>query len=149
MNQVQAFKIYISYTIHTHLSNPLPRMLTINASCALAARMLDSMSCLLSFFDSGGETSDLKHLVCFTIKLANMVPIRRIPTAAHPCTVPTLLISAPCAAILCGAVMLLGEFIKILVIYNLLLARPCCQAAFLQTKALPWCYAQEGTQCKD
>lgn len=116
MNQVQAFRICISYTIHPHLSNPLTRMLTINASCALAAKMLDSASSLLSFFDSGAETSNLKHLVYFTIKLRNMVPIRRIPTAAHPCTVPTLLSYAPCAAILGGVVMLLGEFIKILVI---------------------------------
>lgn len=72
--------------------------------------MLDYMSSLLSFFDSGGETSDLKHLACFTIKLRNMVPIRRAPTAAHPRTVPTLLVSAPCAAILCGAVTLLREY---------------------------------------
>lgn len=97
--------------IYTHLSIPLTRILTINASCILVAETLGSIKSLLSFFDTGGGTSDLKHLFnFFLVKLSNMVQIRKTPTAAHPFTFPTLHLSAPYAALICGAVFLLKEY---------------------------------------
>ena len=85
-------------------------MLTINASYILVAKTLDSINSLLSFFDTGGGTSDLKHLFSFIAKLSNTVQIRKTPTAAHPFTFPTLHLSAPYAAFICGAVVLLKEY---------------------------------------
>lgn len=112
MNKVQAFRISNPLaTPYRHISNPLARMLTINANCVLVAKTLDSINSLLSFFDTGGGTSDLKHLFYFIVNLSNMVQIRTTTTAAHPFTFPTLHLSAPYAAIRCHAVILLKRIL--------------------------------------